>query len=206
MIPVFLSVGRVESASHSAFVEALENRLATFEIELRRAKNSHHSPLEKIRREMARCEATIIVAHERLYLNDAVEFRGAGAKENSITGKALPTVWNHIEAMLALEKQHPLLVFCEEHIKEEGMLEPVGSYYVHRVPFTLEYLGSRDFGEIIAEWLEDIRKRKSWTDRISRAFRSSFMDGIDNIAPLIGIIAILMGLAYWLGSTFGGLP
>jgi hypothetical protein len=153
---------------------------------------------------MAASDATIIIAHERVFVESGFEFRGGGAKESPLNECALPTVWNHIEAILAIEAKHPLLVLCEPHIRPEGMLEPIGTHYIHRIEFEAEYLESEEFSEILAQWRQDIERRSGVGRRISRAFSESLLDGVGAIAPIIGVGGALLGFTFWLGSMVGG--
>mgnify|MGYP006280582417 CR=1 FL=1 len=205
MINCFLSVGRVETERHKRFLKALEMRLNADGITFLRARNSPKAPLLKIEQEMRRSDATLIVAHERYRFEKVTEFPGSKQNEREISGQSLPTVWNHIEAILAVKSEHPLLVLCEEGIRAEGMLEPIGSYYIHTLDFDESVVDTKDFDELISEWKEDIkqnmRKRQSPIRVVFRSFSNSFLDGLNSIAPLVGIVAILLGFAFWLGQV-----
>jgi hypothetical protein len=125
-IDVFLSVGKTSNERQEAFVAGIEQSLRDRDLRPRtlgRNEWSSLQPLQAIKERMDECSGAAIVAFERLYIADGLEKRG-GDDERPIRGEVRTTIWNQMEAAMAYVLGLPLIVFAEEGIRVEGVLEP----------------------------------------------------------------------------------
>jgi hypothetical protein len=114
---IFLSVGRTATKSQKEFVERVELLLAKEGFSIKRAIFSAVQPLKKISEVMQTCSGAVIIAHERLFIEEAIELRGS-EKPIPVKKVKLPTVWNQIESAMAYTLDLPLLVICVVGLKD----------------------------------------------------------------------------------------
>jgi len=162
-INVFLSVGRSSTPEQEQFTTALEKYLSSNGLTpqtVGRTYFKNQQPLKSVTECMADCSGTIILAFERLYIQDGTERRGS--KHQSPVGNVtLPTVWNQIEAAMAYTLGHPLLVLVESGIKSEGLLEHGYDWYVKWVELQATAFTEPEFIGVFTDWktaVEDYHK------------------------------------------------
>jgi hypothetical protein len=151
---VFLSVGRTSTDQQEAFVREVERLL--FENDLRprnvgREEYSSVQPLKAVQEVMDQCQGAVVIAFERLFVQDGSWRRGSSHQE-SVANAFLPTVWNQIEAALAYSKGLPLLVIVERGILAEGLLEPGYDWFVQRVDLEPSALRTPESVGRLADW------------------------------------------------------
>jgi hypothetical protein len=111
-----ISVGRASTPEQEQFITAIEKYLSSNGLTpqtVGRTYFKNQQPLESVAECMAGCAGTIILAFERLYIQDGAERRGS-KQQNPLGNVTLPTVWNQIEAAMAYTLGHPLLVLVDE--------------------------------------------------------------------------------------------
>jgi hypothetical protein len=151
---VFLSVGRTSTDQQEAFVREVERLL--FENDLRprnvgREEYSSLQPLKAVEEVMDQCHGAVVVAFERLFVQDGSWRRGS-PNADTVADAYLPTVWNQIEAALAYSKKQPLLVIVERGILAEGLLEPGYDWFVQRVELEPSALRTPESLGRLADW------------------------------------------------------
>ena len=151
---VFVSVGRTFRAEQEVFLTAFEQFLQTQGLEpqiVNRNVFSSMQPLKFIEQVMQESAGTVILAFERLYIQEGRDKRGSEA-EKPLQEVKLPTVWNQIEAAMAYTLRQPLLVLVEEGLRSEGLLETGYDWYVQWIKFEPGTLIDRQFTGIFADW------------------------------------------------------
>jgi pimeloyl-ACP methyl ester carboxylesterase len=162
-INVFLSVGRTISPAQETFVTSVESYLSSKGLRSRtvgRNEFTHTQPLRLVDRLMNHCAGTMVIALERIFIERAVERRGADSAQQ-IMG-ALTTPWNQIEAAFSFARKLPLLVIKEDSVREEGMLEGRYDWYVHSTKLDLSFLASREFEGTFESWRKEVKRRAGW--------------------------------------------
>jgi hypothetical protein len=153
-VNVFLSVGRASTPEQEQFISALEKYLSSNGLTpqtVGRTYFKNQQPLKSVTECMADCAGTIILAFERLYIQDGTERRGS--KQQSPLGNVtLPTVWNQIEAAMAYALGHPLLVLVENGIKSEGLLEHGYDWYVKWIDLQDTAFAQPEFIGVFTDW------------------------------------------------------
>jgi hypothetical protein len=153
-VNVFLSVGRASTPEQEQFIIALEKYLSSNGLTpqtVGRTYFKNQQPLKSVTECMADCAGTIILAFERLYIQDGTERRGS--KQQSPLGNVtLPTVWNQIEAAMAYALGHPLLVLVENGIKSEGLLEHGYDWYVKWIDLQDTAFAQPEFIGVFTDW------------------------------------------------------
>jgi hypothetical protein len=156
-VDVFLSVGRT-TPDQETFVAAVENYLQANDLRARtvgRSEFSSEQPLKQVERLMHECSGAVILAYERLYIQDGIDRRGSDA-EQALSPCSLPTVWNQIEAAMAYTLGRPLLVMVEVGLRNEGLLEPGYDWYVQRIRLDATTLVGREFLGVFADWKKPV--------------------------------------------------
>ena len=153
-INVFLSVGRASTPEQEQFITTLEQYLNSNGLTpqtVGRTYFKNQQPLLSVAECMADCAGTIILAFERLYIQDGTERRGS-KQQQPLGNVTLPTVWNQIEAAMAYALGHPLLVLVENGIKSEGLLERGYDWYVKWVELQDTAFVEPEFIGVFADW------------------------------------------------------
>jgi hypothetical protein len=157
-VDVFISAGRPFTASQEEFLASLEDYLRANGLNPRavgRSEFPHKSPLKFIDGIMSQCTATVVVAFERLHVNDGVERRGS-AEERQFKSENISTAWNQIESAMAYTKGHPLFVLVENGCRNDGLLEGGYDWYVQRITMTRDTLNSKVFVGAFNNWKNDV--------------------------------------------------
>ncbi|MGA9768357.1 MAG: hypothetical protein WBV94_04900 [Blastocatellia bacterium] len=159
-INIFLSVGRTFTQKQENFVQSIErclqvNGLIPQTVGRNYIKNQQ--PLKSVKECMDECAGTVILAFERVYIQNGIEKRGS-ATPKTITDANLPTVWNQIEAAMAYVLGQPILVLVENGLKSEGLLETGYDWYVKWVNLDDSPLNDPEFNGIFADWKRHVEE------------------------------------------------
>ena len=117
---------------------------------------SSDRPLKAIKECMDGCSGTVVKALERKFFPAGIEKRG-GPKQESLPDVKFPTPWNQIEAAMSYDRGIPLMVICEDGLREEGLLERGNDSYVPE----LASLNSLEFNGVLADWKRKVQHRKA---------------------------------------------
>jgi hypothetical protein len=159
---VFISVGRNAKPEHEHFISEVEQFLRNNGLNPRivgRTDFSSIQPLKFIEQVMNECSGTIVIAFERIHIDQGLEKRGTGA-EKILSDVNIPTVWNQIEPSMAYVLGHPLLVIVENGIRSEGLLEAGYDWYVQWVDINSSTLQNREFLGVFADWKDRVDEHK----------------------------------------------
>jgi hypothetical protein len=217
-VDVFVSVGRTSTPEQEEFVAAVERCLLEQGLQphtLGRSDWSSAEPLTAIRELMHRCSGAAVIAFERLHIENGLDL--AGGDKEAISGAGLPTIWNQIEATMAHVMGLPLLVFVQEGLRSEGLLESRYDWMVQWVDLDPETLRTDPCLGIVKDWSRrvlDSHENKSDSrspgDRPTQDLADKTLAEIfGQLKPgqlralIAGCIAVL-GAAFTLGVTVGG--
>ncbi len=163
-INVFLSVGRAFNASQEKFISSIEEHLTQNGLRPRtvgRTEFTHKQPLQLVDELMNRSGGALVIALERISIEQGVERRGA-PEQAAISNAAISTPWNQIEAAFAYAKRLPLMVIKENRVRSEGLLEGRYDWYVHSTELEPAFLVSPFFKGAFDSWHRDVRRRAGW--------------------------------------------
>ena len=157
---IFISVAQPCNIEQQNFIDAFFQILKEYDLNPCAIGITYYSsdtPLNSIIKLMNNCNATIVIAFERIYLSNGKEKRG-GPKEKDLRNQKIPSVWNQIEATMAYMLHLPIFVIAEEGIRQEGLLEECYDWRVLSVPLNKDYLNSEEFRGVIKSWAEKVHK------------------------------------------------
>jgi hypothetical protein len=162
---------------------------------------------------MSQCCGTVVIAFERMHIAQGTERRGT-SEEKRLDDIRTPTVWNQIEAGMAYQRGHPLLVIVENSLREEGLRGY--DWWVQSVPLGPAALQRNEFAGVFADWkrrVEDFAGQKVESssskvdvDRLTvvEIVRALTPAQLWSILLAIGILlAATAGLAFKLGMIAG---
>ncbi|MDQ2840998.1 MAG: hypothetical protein M3Y72_08170 [Acidobacteriota bacterium] len=159
MTDIFMSVGRTSTHEQEALVEEVEAYLRDLGLNpstVGRNYFKNQQPLVSVSELMAVCSGAVILAFERVLIKDGLERRGDPDGEQEIRDRALPTVWNQIEAAMAYSKGLPLLVLVEEGMREEGLLDQGFNWFPGRVSVGSSIRANRNLVGLISDWKQRV--------------------------------------------------
>ena len=159
---IFLSVGGVATAAQEDFIRRLEDRLRAEGLEphtVGRNTFGSEAPLVTVMRLLKECSGTVVVALERMHFPEGLEKRG-GPNERTIQDVRIPTPWNQIEAAMAYNMGHPLMVIVEHGLRSDGLLEKGYDWYVQWVNPGAEALSTPEFNGVLASWKAKVLEQK----------------------------------------------
>ena len=151
---VFISVGSNGSQQQREATETIFSVIAATGLSPRQMEKNEWSaeqPLRAIRRVISECHGAVIVAFKRYEFPSGIE-KGKGDTVIPLHGTCFPTVWNQIEAALAYGRDIPLLVICENGLKEDGLLEGKYDWKVFWTDFQPADLNSERFSGFVQSW------------------------------------------------------
>src|SRR5690348_11189517 len=125
-VPVFLSIGRHYGRDEDAFLHLVSMELARLGLYLERLPRdrwSFDTPLLAIQEVMGRCHGVLVVAFPRLHYPEGIEWPGT-PEARPIGERDAATIWLQIEAALAFQMDLPLLIFVDDRLHPEGLLNP----------------------------------------------------------------------------------
>ena len=217
---IFLSVGKTSNERQEKFVQDIEGYLRANDLTpqtVGRTYFTSQQPLKAINELMGQCIGTVIVAYERVHIDHGFE-RPGHPEQKEIQSVKLPTVWNQIEAAMAYNFGHPLLVIVEKGLKSEGLLEVGYDWYVIWTDLDPASLTESSFVGAFSDWKRRCvayeRQREKKPVAPTRAF-SDHAQAIPGREQLIALRQILSNrfsegelrvLCFDLGIDFENLP
>ena len=187
---IFISVGTACTESQRLFVEALINWLRTEGVDpvvLGKTVYPDKQPLKFIQERMSECDGTLVVAFERIFVNDGVEKRG-GADKKELSHQIIPTVWNQIETAMAYGLEQPILVLSEEGSRREGLLDQCFDWLVFPVKVEEGAVEKRAFVETLRGWFKQVEGHKKAREIRERKIVEGIDPGSVSILTLLSII------------------
>lgn len=158
---VFVSVGGTANDEQESFVRAVEDRLrgeGLIPHTVGRNTFSSDSPFKAVTELMDRCSGVVVIALERLYVEQGAEKRG-GPNQNSLSKVKIATSWNQVEATMAYCRGFPLLVLVEDGLRADGLLEKGFDWYVQTIKVDPSSLHTQVFNGVLASWKDKLKAR-----------------------------------------------
>jgi hypothetical protein len=215
-IDVFLSVGRTANEEQERFVAAVERCLLEHGLQphaLGRRDWSSVQPLQAVHQLMQRCAGTAVVSFERLHITQGRDV-GATSPEGDLADTGLPTVWNQIEATMAYTHGHPLLVFAQDGLRSEGLLESRYDWMVQWMELDPDALQRNPCLGMVKDWRERVVTfHESRTavpqGRDADLANRTVAEILGELRPgqlraLIGVCITVLVAAFTLGATLAG--
>jgi hypothetical protein len=122
------------------------------------------APLAGIRRLMIESNGLIAIAFRRTYVAQGAKRHGTdlpGLGVESVDDSWLTTPWSHIEAAMAFQLGLPIVVFKEEGVIADGLLERgVAGLYVPEFDLTKpldDYFAGLEWNSIMTKWEGRVR-------------------------------------------------
>jgi hypothetical protein len=217
---IFLSVGKTSNERQEKFVLDIEGYLRANDLTpqtVGRTYFTSQQPLKAINELMGQCIGSVIIAYERLHIDHGFD-RPGHPEQKEVQKLKLPTVWNQIEAAMAYNFGHPLLVIVEKGLKSEGLLEVGYDWYVIWSDLDPAMLTEPSFVGAFSDWKRRCEayaeQREQKTAAPSRPF-SDHAQAIQGREQLIALRQILSNrfsegelrvLCFDLGIDFENLP
>lgn len=215
MSPIFVSVGSTSNEAQEAFVRAVEDRLRAEGLlpqTVGRNTFSDESPFKAVGTLMERCEGVVVIALERLHIDQGSEKRG-GPKQAALADLKLATPWNQIEAALGYSRGLPLLVLVEEGLRADGLLEKGFDWYVQTVALRPDSLATPEFNGVLASWKAKLGKARAAAPKPAPALPNPAEMTVAQLAgalkptqlwALLGALGGLLAAAFALGAKWIG--
>jgi hypothetical protein len=213
---IFISVGGTANDKQEQFVQAIEQRLRSENLEPRtvgRNTFSSEAPLKAVLNLMNESAGAIIIALERTYFPEGLEKRG-GPSEKAIENKKFATPWTQIEAAMAYTKNKPLFLIVENGLTNEGLIEKGYDWYVLNVSLDKDALHTQEFNGVLASWKEKVHKSMEEM-KVANTIKPTFDPTeltigqiLKNMKPITlwGFLSFVVGLiiaAFVLGQKLG---
>ena len=128
-LPIYLSITMPHLLRQEEFIANLEKALKQNRMEpktLGRSEWSFEAPLIPIRKLIDECNGTIVIAMARTIVKEGIEYIN-GPHQQKFFDRYYSTVWIQIEAAMAFQVNHPILVLKEDVVNPEGVLDPANS-------------------------------------------------------------------------------
>lgn len=200
MSKIFISVGTAYTEAQRSFVDALVVWLRTEGLDpvvLGKTVYPDKQPLKFIQEKMSECDGTLVIAFERIFVNDGVEKRG-GADKKELSRQIIPTVWNQIETAMAYGLEQPILVLSEEGSRREGLLDQCFDWLVLPIKVDEETVVKKEFVETLRGWFKQVGQHGK--DRTTR--ERMLVEGIDpGAVSLLTLLRILRPRQLWVFIT-----
>lgn len=178
-ISIFLSYPKPCFSSQKRFIEMLTRYLEIRGFSPRTLGVTDYdmdAPLKAIRRLMLESNGLITIAFRRTYISHGASRHGTdlpGVEEVAIEGKWLTSPWSQIEPAMAYQLGLPVLIFRENGVLDEGILER-GVVGLYMPTFDLgndldEYFQSVEWSDMMGRWegyVRAVADRKGNPDRL----------------------------------------
>lgn len=159
---IFISIGTPGNDQQKAALENLKIALGAKGLRARQAEASAKTPLLNVRDLLDECVGMIVIAQPRIDIVQAIE-RPNTEKAKKLESVALTTPWNHIEAAFAYDRGLPLIVICDNHVKQEGFLQYSYDWEVKYVDLNPSFFRTEQFDKYIIEFEKQIERYNSGT-------------------------------------------
>ena len=165
-ISVFMSYSSPYTPQQKEFVGRVQNYLRDhLGLAARRIGSTDYdndAPLTGCRRLMMECNGLIAIALRRYHITEGEE-RPGYENQKLISGKYFSSPWTHIETAMAFQLGLPIVIFREEGVIEDGVLER-GVTGLYLPEFDLSTAEESDDFKAIDKYLET----EQWTQVITQ--------------------------------------
>ena len=159
---VFVSAPSARTTEQESFYTSFRVLLSDSGLRVRTVGQTdfgNRFPLETIQKVMRECAGAVIIGFAQLRIDAGVLKVDTPGERAVLPGTFTATVWNQLEAGMALLMSLPLLVIREPRVFAEGIFDPaVGDYFVHQAELSEDWLRSAAFTQPFGQWREDVRR------------------------------------------------
>ena len=158
-IPVFFSRGTPFNEVQKNYVDYFRSRFEQYGLRLETAEWSAENALLPVRAKLKEAYGCVVLAIERMHSVESIYKQGS-PKETKEKSEFFTTPWVQMEAAMAYQEGLPLLIFAEQKIKNEGMIElGTHEFRIFSInPEASEELEEDNFKFLIKSWSEKVRK------------------------------------------------
>lgn len=167
-IPVFLSISNPFQEAQIDFLQTVEERLRSFDLEpqtLGRNAYTMDAPLKGIRDLMSHSYGLISLAFRRTLVRESTEKPNTN-NQSQRNNYWLTSSYCHIESAMAYQLNLPILIWREEGVLEEGVLDR-GALGIFMPQFDLSNTGPNFTS---SEWANPLDQ---WTRRVKSAYENN---------------------------------
>jgi hypothetical protein len=168
-------------------------------------------PIQFARDLIAECDGTMVIAFERIRINDGLD-RPGSTSQRSINGHAYATVWNQLEAAMAYAKNIPAFTLVQKGLHRQGMLSDRLEWFALEDELSPALLKTEKFHQFFQDWLSRVETRRV-SPKLSDVDPSQLKIGelISLLTPkqlwsilaaAIGVLATVATVAYALGQFY----
>jgi hypothetical protein len=202
-INIFLSAGGPATEAQKNFIAQLKIVLQAEHLVVKSAPLASRieDTIKYIEATMGECSGAIILAFERILIEQGEEFRGGHLPKRSpkaLTGVKLTTVWNQIEAAVAELRGLPLLIIFEEGLRIDGFLEH-NTWRPIAISLDPAQLHSEEFRQRLADWKIRVEEYKKSKRLNSYAARRRTIGS----AAAIALVSFALAGGFIAGGLFG---
>lgn len=125
-LPVVVSVGQQYLPEHTLLVNGISNALRSRDMGPELLTHDHwnpDAPIQSVVSYMRTRFGTIVIAFPRIHYEVAWEWPDS-PRQVVLRSRDVASVWLQIEAALAFEIGHPILILVDDRLRPEGMLNP----------------------------------------------------------------------------------
>lgn len=157
-IPVFFSRGTPYNERQKRFVNEFVNLFLEQGIRLETPEWSEEKPLLPVRRKLKEVYGCVMLATERMKSTESI-YKPGTTPEQKFREEIFPTPWIQMESAMAYQQELPLLIFAEDRLKEEGMIElDVHEFRIFKVNLDDTDEFRRKFSTLIKGWADKVRQ------------------------------------------------
>ena len=161
-IPTFLSFGTPHNEVQQQYIKTLMAYLSRHGIaaeSLGQTFWSIENPLKPIQRKMREVYGAVILAMERFHSISGI-YKEGSTLEKLADDQYFATIWTHIEAAMAYQRELPLLILKEEKLVANGMFDPgIHEWMVIRInPEDPDEIKRDPIKSFINNWIERVRE------------------------------------------------
>ena len=214
---VFISVGSAYTDAQKKFVDAVLQWLQEEGVSpqmLGRTVYPDKQPLKVIQETMKQCDGTLVIAFERIFVNEGQEKRG-GTGAKALQSQIIPTVWNQIETAMAYGLEQPILVLAEEGARREGLLDDKFEWLVLPIKVDADIVNSHLFVGTLRSWFKNLTEYKARREAEKKKLIEGINPGSLTVAELfslmrpnqvwkcVGVLITIIILSFSFGRVIG---
>lgn len=158
-IPVFFSRGTPFNDVQKKYIDYFKTRFEQYGLRLETAEWSAENALLPVRKKLKEAYGCVVLAIERMHSVESIYKQGS-PKESKAVSEFFTTPWVQMESAMAYQEGLPLLIFAEQKIKNEGMIElGTHEFRIFSInPELPEELEEDNFKFLIKSWAERVRQ------------------------------------------------
>ena len=197
---VFLSVGSQSNEQQVSCVEAIKLILREEGLETVTADGGARRPFDSINEKMKKSDGVVVLALERYFAPKLIERRNATIRETGeLNDVCMPTTWNQVETAFAHAWKLPLLVFCEDRLRRDALIDRGADWSIH--PIIVERLDTEYVRKQVKDFAALVKKRRRPLWQVLRQLDAVGQVGL--ASSVAGLMAVTATAAFYFGRISG---